>query len=300
MEYTTYKSNKISNIINSSYNQNIVSIDFSNNNLQYINSLIFTNLVQIKYIDLSNNSIKYVTKMPKLYNLTEIILSNNNIKKFNNVTNNVVNLQSLVISENKISSINIKNSRLINLDISFNRLNIIKKYTFENTMNLVNLNISNNLIKLIDEYAFINNLKLRILNISSNRINTFGNVILLYLQNLEILNISFNNIDFISSNIITLNKLKMLYINNTKIIEITNLNKFNNLKFVYLFNNIENIYSLLEIKVDNIDIECSICFDNNCNITLSKCNHKFHDKCIIQWFINNKTCPMCRTSIYKN
>ena len=43
---------------------------------------------------------------------------------------------------------------------------------------------------------------------------------------------------------------------------------------------------------------CSICLnefgeDEQCHC-LDECNHKFHTKCIINWFRKASTCPMCR------
>lgn len=44
---------------------------------------------------------------------------------------------------------------------------------------------------------------------------------------------------------------------------------------------------------------CNICLDE-CSEgqrvrNLNKCNHVFHIKCIDTWFIQNKSCPVCRT-----
>ena len=46
---------------------------------------------------------------------------------------------------------------------------------------------------------------------------------------------------------------------------------------------------------------CSICLDelNNFPQTKILCNHKFHKKCIMKWFKNNTSCPVCRQDVYK-
>jgi hypothetical protein len=46
------------------------------------------------------------------------------------------------------------------------------------------------------------------------------------------------------------------------------------------------------------DITCTICLNNfedddQCYI-LPYCSHKFHTKCIINWFRKGSTCPICR------
>lgn len=54
---------------------------------------------------------------------------------------------------------------------------------------------------------------------------------------------------------------------------------------------------------DEVDSECSICFESN--ITSSSggalpCKHTFHNECISKWFeisINNHTCPCCRRKV---
>jgi len=47
------------------------------------------------------------------------------------------------------------------------------------------------------------------------------------------------------------------------------------------------------IKEDNL--ECSICTSNILNNrAVLKCGHSYHQKCIDDWFICKKTCPLCR------
>lgn len=45
---------------------------------------------------------------------------------------------------------------------------------------------------------------------------------------------------------------------------------------------------------------CPICFDDlteNGIISLEKCNHKYHNKCIDEWFLRSDTCPVCRENV---
>lgn len=41
---------------------------------------------------------------------------------------------------------------------------------------------------------------------------------------------------------------------------------------------------------------CSICCENigNRGAYVTSCNHVFHLECIVSWYQNNTTCPMCR------
>jgi hypothetical protein len=49
-----------------------------------------------------------------------------------------------------------------------------------------------------------------------------------------------------------------------------------------------------------LETDCSICMDALCNqaLTLTKCKHVFHTKCLKNWTINfNTNCPLCRAKI---
>jgi len=55
----------------------------------------------------------------------------------------------------------------------------------------------------------------------------------------------------------------------------------------------EYVIEYIVYRKINIDEICSICLFPNCEI-ITICNHCFHKNCILQWSINNLTCPMCR------
>lgn len=51
-----------------------------------------------------------------------------------------------------------------------------------------------------------------------------------------------------------------------------------------------------------LEIDCSICMDALCEqaLTLTKCKHIFHTKCLKKWTIDfNTNCPLCRAQICK-
>lgn len=61
-------------------------------------------------------------------------------------------------------------------------------------------------------------------------------------------------------------------------------------KLLYVINYNENISN---------DTTCSIClnlFQNNEIVTKTECQHIFHEKCIMSWIIDKKTCPNCRNN----
>lgn len=47
----------------------------------------------------------------------------------------------------------------------------------------------------------------------------------------------------------------------------------------------------------HVEQKCSICLEIiNKNPKNLLCNHSFHSDCILQWFVESDTCPICRTS----
>lgn len=46
-----------------------------------------------------------------------------------------------------------------------------------------------------------------------------------------------------------------------------------------------------------INTECPICFGECCNPLTLRCKHTFCKKCFLQWFSDNKSCPLCRDKI---
>ena len=66
---------------------------------------------------------------------------------------------------------------------------------------------------------------------------------------------------------------------------------------------------LQKVKTDKKIIyeNCVICLDNlieenkdNKNVSSLPCGHQFHTKCIIQWMLKSKKCPLCRSIINKS
>ena len=49
----------------------------------------------------------------------------------------------------------------------------------------------------------------------------------------------------------------------------------------------------------SIPEDCSICLETQKEkeLTILRCKHTFHQKCMRKWLENNRTCPMCRTYI---
>ncbi|XP_054782591.1 RING-H2 finger protein ATL51-like [Prosopis cineraria] len=57
--------------------------------------------------------------------------------------------------------------------------------------------------------------------------------------------------------------------------------------------------SLKELKLDEKTKEeqCSVClesFEDNDDVLVTPCNHIYHRKCIVHWFLVSSMCPLCR------
>jgi len=51
--------------------------------------------------------------------------------------------------------------------------------------------------------------------------------------------------------------------------------------------------------MDIVDEECPICFcvfDEQDPVVETGCRHRFHENCLLSWFMQNANCPVCRES----
>jgi hypothetical protein len=73
------------------------------------------------------------------------------------------------------------------------------------------------------------------------------------------------------------------------------------LRFLGICNNSEKITkrNLKDYIVKENEEVCSICIENmktDHKLKILKCNHYFHEKCIMEWLKNSEVCPLCRCS----
>ena len=71
--------------------------------------------------------------------------------------------------------------------------------------------------------------------------------------------------------------------------------------FAYPFSSYKNNVvkeTIITVKIDNPNEECSICLDINNKIWIkTKCNHTYHQECFTDWIKINKSCPICREQL---
>jgi len=61
--------------------------------------------------------------------------------------------------------------------------------------------------------------------------------------------------------------------------------------------NVHNYITKLKLDEKESEKDCSICYNNyteNNDIGQIVCKHYYHTECILRWFENSKTCPLCR------
>lgn len=59
-------------------------------------------------------------------------------------------------------------------------------------------------------------------------------------------------------------------------------------------------FSSLNDDIHNNNKECTICtveYEKDCMVSITKCNHIFHTDCIKEWAKYKQICPMCRTEL---
>ncbi len=246
------------------FNQSNVDIDYVipsyNKELNPISAII-----KCASLDLRDRNLRVICHLDLLIYASELVLSNNKIRKIQNLdliqleildlSNNhitivenldqMTNLKFLSLSYNNIVSCkNINNLKnILSLDLNYNKLHRIPDMS--NLVNLQSLNLSNNMIKTIKNIGYLPNLEeLRIFN---NRITKIKN---LYNPELHKLFLSYNKIIKIK-NLYPLINLEYLDLNNNNISRIENLDKLTKLKYLNLSKNniskIENLDNLVNL-----------------------------------------------------
>jgi Leucine-rich repeat (LRR) protein len=213
--------------------------------------------------------------------ISELDLSNLDLKQKVNILDNLINLKVLKLKKINLNSLEdiklFSFTKLIHLDLSHNNLKYLDSFSFRQLTNLEYLDLSFNQIENIDPdfFSFKTNQmkKLRYLNLENNFIKSIGDLFLNY-QNIEFFKISNNyltkfpyfdvglignfqlvisNFYFNNNNISKIEKIS-IWISNLKILnfDFNYIEFIENDAFIYLknlenlsiaFNNLNQIYS---------------------------------------------------------
>ncbi|KAI4502110.1 hypothetical protein M0802_002792 [Mischocyttarus mexicanus] len=248
----------------------IYSIESSNNNMDYDNSLN-ENLAfpRLRYLDLSRSYFRnFDNNFAFNRNITHLNLGNNNLEQID--LRSYTNLVKLRLENNAIVMIDdicgykclciSEMPRLKYLMVSNNQIKDINEDIFTKMEQLVTLDLSNNNLEryFVTKIHKIHSLENIYLN--NNKLNSIS--IKNRLQNLSVLSAANNNLQEIIPNFVDAPNLKKLYLNNNKItiIDEDAFSKLNLLEELYLQDNLldklpnkwnKNLRNLRSINLSN-------------------------------------------------
>ncbi|XP_063535089.1 toll-like receptor 6 [Cydia strobilella] len=256
--------NLVIEVLDLSYNDLIVVTDNSLSKLRSLSKLFLQNnaistlednafegLLSLQVLNLSSNFLNEVP--PDLFadtkSLKEIYVSNNTMKVLPPALfNGLEYLQILDLSQNALTSKWVNKGtfkgllRMVILNLSYNRLNKIDRYLFQDLYSLQKLNLDHNDINYIDEHAFEE------------------------LRNLHSLTLSNNKLTHIHSHLFTdLHVLHELFIDNNLIKHIDE-NAFDNMTAIEDLGLNDNLLSSIPVSIRKLRSLRSLDIGNN-NIT---------------------------------
>jgi Leucine-rich repeat (LRR) protein len=257
MSYLILTSNQL-NFLPFSFFSNFVNLKvlrLNKNSISFIENFVFSNLKQLDMLDLSENKIQSI--QPELFdnlqNLRTLNLEKNSMKILppellaNLKKLELLNLSSNFLSSNWINFMTFKNLfNLRLLDLSYNKLTSLENSIFSDLTSLEMLDLKNNLVEGIAMDTFANLSSLTSLVLSHNFIKNV-NFSLNSLTNLNVLSLDFNEIYSVEKHLVA-NSLKLvdLHLNNNKFFRVPNfIENFHILKFLDLGENfIKNLSDL--------------------------------------------------------
>ena len=240
----------------------LIDIDLSNQRIKKLSSISFYGLINIKRIQLNNNLINSILASDirnELQNLTSLDVKFNKISLLdNNSFNELVKLNNFDLSNNYLSIICKKqfsfNENLEYLNLSNNQIKIIQEKAFFGLeRSLLHMDLSFNRLDLIKSYNFVNFTQMKTLLLRSNSISAIEKDSLETLGNLSFLDLSDNclfqidrqlfrkQINLISMNL-SFNLIKKLYFKENVILKrLTNLSMSNNLIENFLYSQLPDL-----------------------------------------------------------
>ena len=173
LEVLSMRGNRLTTIEQSTLNgleQKCTQLDLSSNYIESVHPDSFHRLKNIRRLNLSNNTIKELVLPPTMDQLTELLLSNNQLTKFPGGLYNMRSINVLSLHNNLIDSMpsfDISSESGVRVvDLSHNRLRIVDQVHFVGSLNVVN--ISGNELTDIDADVLADATFISELSLSSN------------------------------------------------------------------------------------------------------------------------------------
>lgn len=175
------------------------SISLENNRLTSLLKDTFINLSSITQLNLRNNYLSELIKLgEQMPTVQKLNLAENSLFKVDNrIFAGLAKLVDLDLSQNRIEMIESysfadQRERLQALNLSYNKLGLVKKSHFAELKALLYLDLSFNQISTLEKDSFENTSSLNTLNLDSNCIFFVHKELLLHLQKLELLTMKNN------------------------------------------------------------------------------------------------------------
>ncbi|CAI4222269.1 unnamed protein product [Auanema sp. JU1783] len=174
-------------------------------------------------------------------------------------------LKELVMKKNMIESLDEKLLRGLKqlqfLDLTGNRISIIRKGTFKETPNLEELLLDQNEISIIEDGAFENLKNLKKLSLATNMLTKITKGTFKGLENLEVLNVRNNAIESFEWPVLnSMKKLITLDVGTNRLVNV-DLQNLRNLEKLFLNNN--TIHNLKSVKLRNLTSLVLVSLDRN-------------------------------------
>ena len=150
--------------------QKCTQLDLSSNYIKFVHPEAFRRLKNIQCLNLSNNAVKELVLPPIMDQLSELVLSNNQLTRFPDRLRDLRTISVLSLHNNMIESmppLDIGNEFGVTVvDLSYNRLHNINEVRFVGLLN--NVNIGENELTDIGADVFSDMTFIRELNLSNN------------------------------------------------------------------------------------------------------------------------------------
>ncbi|TRY62943.1 hypothetical protein TCAL_07279 [Tigriopus californicus] len=183
---------------NSLVNLNILALSF--NEIEELSSDMMSGLSQLSSLSMEHNKIKSIGMIEPLPSLTDLTLSNNQLKSVPEfISSSAANLKTIDLGDNQIKEINPRDlgglANLYGLRLAGNQISTISNQTFENVTNIHILNLAHNQISSLEGGAFHRLQNLRALRLDNNRLEDINGLVA-SLRQLQWLNISSNSLQW--------------------------------------------------------------------------------------------------------
>ncbi|CAK9302932.1 unnamed protein product [Gordionus sp. m RMFG-2023] len=217
---------------------------------------IFFNMSSMRALDFGKNKISQLT--PHNFRGLDDVMSPSQVR-------------SLDLSRNQIETVfpetfNDLQKCCESLDLSFNRMKMLRAHTFINSLGIKGINISHNHLKGLEDETFVNMLGLHTLNLSNNHISELNSkmfkgipylntldlsrnhithlqsLVFKYVTEIEYLDLKYNNLTFVSAHALAgLHRITSLSLANNKLftLEYGTFNRisFNSIQYLDFMNN---------------------------------------------------------------